>query len=214
MPHHRILFSNTKDAMTSRLGGLPMLPDPEEWPTTPDGEPLMLLASLAPGLLDKLFPDYKIPKGHLLSIFMAFEPDSRRCIRGMAVNDPSDKDAMKSGFSKVILHKASDKPCKAPKGAPEALPMKEMTLKFDPDGDKSSRMKDRGDNVSKVEGIPGWIQDSIKVPGHAFVMQFEDYEIGKMSKDHGGLFGDGNGYLFLKKGLPAKDPGVFFVQFS
>jgi hypothetical protein len=113
-----------------------------------------------------------------------------------------------------MLHPAADKPCKPPKGAPPAIAMKAMSLKADPEGDKSSRMKDRGDNLSKVGGIPGWIQDPIKVPSRTYVMQFEDYEIGKLSKDHGGLFGDGNGYVFLKKGLPAKDPGVFFVQFS
>ncbi|MFP5261310.1 MAG: DUF1963 domain-containing protein [Blastocatellia bacterium] len=215
MLYRRIRFTDTDDPFATRVGGLPLLEDPGDWPVNPDtGVPLLLLASIRRSFLDDIYSQFNIPHDCCLSIFVCFDERTMKCISKLSVQSQSEIANLKSGAAKVLLHKCAEAVCSQPAGAIVPITMKQMTLDPQAQEEKDPRMPDRGKIISKVGGIPGWAQDPIAIPGYTYVLQLHDQSIEEISPKHGGIFESDLGFLFLKDSFEPGEAGCFFIQFT
>lgn len=215
MLYREIRFTDTDDPFATRVGGLPLLEDPGDWPVNPDtGVPLLLLASIRRGFWDDLYPQFKIPDDCCLSVFVCFDERTRKCIRNLSVQSQSKIANLKSGASKVLLHKCAKAVCAQPMGASVPITMKHMTLDPQAEEEIDQTMPDRGTIISKIGGMPGWAQDPIAIPGYTYVLQLHDQSIEEISPKHRGIFESDLGFLFLKDSFEPGEAGCFFIQFT
>lgn len=182
------------------------------WPKDSEtGEELALLASL-PG---SFWQDAgaKLPNGYCLSIFLKHASGDRKTLRRMAVHEQSQQSKLSAAPIKVLIHHMAQPAISSTHTMP-VTPMLEIKLKAPAEEDRDPAMPDRGTTVSKLGGVPGWAQDEINIPGHKYVLQFEELELAKACPAWAGVFGGGNGFLFIKELKGNIESGIFFVQFT
>jgi hypothetical protein len=214
MAYHRINFSLTQDTGITRLGGLPMIADPAEWPKFPmTGQPLLPLLSITGDFLVPVFPEYSIPAGHTLTLFTVCDPGNYDTIIALQMQDSEDLRHLNSGASLVLLHKTAAAPCPAPAGCPALIPMKKLELEAVPDGDDDiAKGCLSGDMASKVGGIAGWAQDPVDLEGMKYVLQLSEGLFGKGRHAHGRIFGGDCGFLLLNEKLAPGKAGIWIIQ--
>jgi hypothetical protein len=215
MYYQEIFFNETDDPFLTRLGGAPLLPSTDAWPHNPQsGSPLILLASLRNSFLAGLFPQFVIPDDYCLSVFVCLDHRNMDCINSLSVQSQAEVHKKNNGSSRVLLHKCATQPCNPPANVPDLIPMRQMTLGNPAGEEEDPAMPDRGLIIPKIGGIPGWAQDPIVIPDHTYVMQLDDYSIGKLSSAHKGIFEHDLGFLFLKSSFEPGEAGAFFIQYT
>lgn len=220
MGFKKILTSDT-DKSFGQIGGGAWLNTTELWPTDPETGDLMLpVLTLTEHALNIQY----LPEGMALTVFISVQRSGdsfkRSSLRNITINQKSEFDVLKKGYTKVLLHEKSNEEI-FPESAGELINKKYIDLQeFDEDDDAEEAEDDiNGASISKVLGRPHWLQDLIpETPRYYFLAQITDYDIRKISPQHEGLFGDGMGYIFAdnraKKLDEGADGGYFFIQFT
>lgn len=220
MGFRKILTSNT-DKFFGQIGGGAWLNTIEQWPTDPDTGDLMLPVMM---LTENALNIQYLPEGMALTVFVSIQrsKDSfkRSSLRNITINQKSEFDVLKKGYSKVLLHKRSSEEI-FPETAKDLINKKYIDLQEFDDSDDAEEAEDdiNGASISKVLGRPHWLQDLIpETPRYYFLAQITDYDIRTISPQHEGIFGNGMGYIFAdnraKKLDDGADGGYFFIQFT
>ncbi|HAL66247.1 hypothetical protein ACSFEV_17370 [Pseudomonas fulva] len=206
-----------------QIGGAPLLKDLSLWPANPQTGGLMTPIMT---LTEQFQPARFVPPGMAITVFLAVEQQqdgsfNRPLQRRYTVNQQSElQSVLSGGFARVILHELASHPLE-PSTPPLLLErafidFEEMT---DEEHDEEHEDEDSGIGLSKPSGRPCWLQDPIyEPPRYMFMMQLVDADVAQASPPHGGLFGEGNGYLFVdmqaRRGKEGDDAGFFFIQFT
>jgi hypothetical protein len=218
----KILLSQ-QDRGFGQIGGAALLKDLSLWPKNP--ETGMLMTPILT-LSERFQPAMFVPPGMAITVFLAVEQHqdgsfSRPLQRRYTVNQQIELlNVLSSGFARVILHELASQPLE-PANPPLLLErafidFEEMT---DEEHDEEHQDEDSGIGLSKPSGRPCWLQDPIYEPTrYMFMMQLIDADVAEASPQHAGLFGEGNGYLFVdmqaRRGKQGDDAGFFFIQFA
>jgi len=184
------------DSMNPRIGGLAFLPTKIEWPKNPDGEKLVLVASIPTNFIEDCTGIHLEKK--FVSVFTTYNPDDYFLDLVSYHGDEEEKEMILKGYTKVIYHDDGD-PINNSK---YVIPARRMMI---------SEKEINNDSIftgSKIGGTAGLLQNKSLplVEGKTFCIQFYG---GDFPKDYDGIFdlSDAVGYLFLDS-----LSGIFFVQ--
>ena len=212
-----------QDQGFGQVGGGAFLNNLSLWPISPENGELMtpLLT-----LTERFRPARLLPPGMAITVFIAARQQrdgdfSHNLQRRYTVNQPSElQEVTKNGYARVILHELAEKPL-FPDDHPLLLQsafidFEEMT---DEELEDEHADEDRGIDLSKPSGRPGWLQDAIYPPArYTFLMQLADGDVAEASPQHEGLLAEGIGYVFLDRqavrGKEGDEAGYFFIQFT
>lgn len=199
---YKITFDPTDEASVQpRIGGKSLLPANLDWPRNPNGEPLVLIASLSSQFLnDEL--GFALPSESFVSVFTTYNKDDYFLDVITYSGSEEELDNIRSGFTKVIVHEKG-----APRNDSEYL-IPSMHLVF-------SNMQNDLENYigSKLAGKPGWLQKGIEIPAdYKFVLQLYSSDF---PEEFEGIFylTDSVGYLLVNdKSAINTEAGLFFTQ--
>jgi hypothetical protein len=187
-----------------RIGGAALIGGVLDWPETPEGKPLTLVASLPSQFLNENAA-CKVPGDHFISVF-SYYPQGEYFIDSITYYGAKEElDWLRDGYTRVILHREGSEVY-----GPVTIPP--TTVEIDSE-DLDGTVPYQG---SKIGGSPDLLQaELLALDGEKFAMQLYG---GKFPEPHRGIFGlsDAMGYLFIahKPAQPglAADAGTFFVQ--
>lgn len=218
---YKTITHSDRDESFGQFGGGAWLEDTTLWPRDPDTGALMLPVLM---LTDRVLSIPFLAKGMVATVFVSVERSADgfklSSIRKLTVNQESDVDNLRKGYSKVIMHKRSKEEL-FPEPVGNYLKSAYVALNEFTDEDDAEELEDdtNGAGMSKLLGRPHWLQDMIpEPPSYYFLAQISEYTIRKVSPQHEGIFGDGMGYLFIdhraKKLDEGAEAGYFFIQFT
>ncbi|MEE4881957.1 hypothetical protein V2K32_27215 [Pseudomonas alliivorans] len=114
-------------------------------------------------LTEKALNIQYLPEGMVLTVFVSIQrsKDSfkRSSSRNITINQKSEFDVLKKGFSEVPLHKRSNEDI-FPETANDLINKKHIDLQEFDDRDDAEEAEDdiNGASISKVLGRPHWLQ--------------------------------------------------------
>lgn len=198
------------------LGGSPLIEAVSDWPDIPG-------TTSKQTLLFTIFPEhFKIPTlsaDNCLSVFISFDKN-RNYADEFAYHSKADV-RKNQEYTTVLLHKRAQQRLTDPSLNYTELPMFSVVerpfsqVEFDAD----TRGLTKGSELSKSGGQPGWLQDMVFIgPQYFFELQLNEFDLRKKAGAYDDIFNDGIGFLFLnhniKKFVPPKQAGVFFIQYT
>ncbi|MEK4171378.1 DUF1963 domain-containing protein [Lysinibacillus sp. FSL L8-0312] len=103
-----IIFKDVEnESLVPRLGGYSFLPKNIDWPLNPNGDKLALILCLPTNFLNKVL-NLNLPKEHILSVFTTYKRDDYFLDLITFHGDKEEFENIKQGFTRVLLHEASD----------------------------------------------------------------------------------------------------------
>lgn len=203
------LGSNTAGSDDARLGGGALIGGIVEWPASPFGSPLVLVASLPPAFLAEQV-GIEIGDGRVVSVFTTYTKGQYFLDQITYHGDASELAILRKGTTQVLVH---------PRGAlvhgPIEVPAHHIDVVSESAVDDAKWDEDDIPNPdSLVGGEPRFLQEeNLSVDGLVFALQIYGGDLPKPFTD---LFylTDGVGYLYLpaKPAAPMDRSGLFFVQ--
>jgi hypothetical protein len=201
----------------SRLGGKPNFTNINWIPSVPESSRKQKLLLT---LQADFFKSQLLKKDELLSIFISNDKNSINITRQLAVNDNAQAENFEKRYAKVLIHKRGsileDDIEILPAASISTTPFSTHELK------EETQTPGAGSEYSKLNGIPGWIQDNVFMePKYQFWLQLNETDLNKFNSEYDDIFRQGIGYLFLNRNIKKmnitdepQDAGIFFIQFS
>lgn len=191
----KLTFSAPPKKDEAFLGGSPRLPQNIAWPHDSQGCPLMHLISLPASFVNDNSHEISVNHGLTISVFTPFDTNPLNHIHK----------AMNENGIAIAYSVANTERNEHP-----------FPLKKSPIGAEETNEPDSSANgVSKVGGIPCWIQDD-ESNGLVFFMQIDEYDLDALFPDHRGLFAGGMSYLLLSPNISESgtEAGLLKIQTS
>jgi hypothetical protein len=201
----------------SYLGGKPNITNINWIPSMPDSKKKQKLLLT---LQANFFKSQVLKEDELLSIFISNEKNSINITRQLAVNDNTQSENFKNRYATVLIHKRGSLLAEDieifPAASISITPFSADELK------EETQTPGAGSEYSKLNGIPGWIQDNVFIePKYQFWLQLNENDLNKFSNEYDDIFRQGMGYLFLNRNIKKmniteepQEAGIFFIQFS
>lgn len=178
------------------LGGSPRLPQNIAWPLDSQGYPLIHLISLPACFINNNSHNISVDNKLTISVFTPFDTDPLNHIQ-KAMNE--------NGIA--IAYSAADI-----ERNEHPLPLKKSPI----GAEKTNEQDSSTNGISKVGGVPCWIQDD-ESNGLIYFMQIDEYDLDALFPDHRGLFAGGMGYLLLTPDISENsclEAGLLKIQTS
>jgi hypothetical protein len=197
---HEILISKTTDNIFSpRIGGGALIGGIIDWPRSPNGQLLTLIASI-PNTFITNNTELKLSKDLYTSVFSYYSEVDYFLDQITYHGDPDELSGLMQGATKVMQHPAGEIIHGKTEIPQHLLEIGDVILSDDDCG-------------SRIGGNPCILQnETLKTDDLKFSLQFRSSDFpGKFSDVFGVL--DALGYLFLKENSQLSDmDGLFFVQ--
>ncbi|MTW02888.1 hypothetical protein [Pseudoduganella ginsengisoli] len=197
---HEILINNpTNNLLLPRIGGEALIEGVTDWPLSPNGLPLTLVASIPNSFIAK-HTGFELPEDHYTSVFSYYSDSDYFLDQITYHGDPDELSYLMQGSTKVIQHRIGGNISKG-----TFIPSHLMEI-----GSFTSNDKDCG---SRIGGNPCLLQnETIQTEEFIFALQLRSSDFPSKFND---IFGipDALGYLFLRENPQVSDRcGLFFVQ--
>lgn len=185
----------------ARIGGMSLLPKEIAWPINPNGEKLVLIASIPCDLINRLL-DINYPPSLYFSIFTTYNEDYFLDVITYS-GDEEDLYNIKNGYTKVLCHYRGEERNEAK----YIIPAKKMAIAEETTCEEEFY-------GSKIGSTPGLLQNKkLSIDGMMFCLQLYSADF---PKDFENIFflSDAIGYLYIKTQYAMDNTGLFFVQTS
>jgi len=207
-----IIFKNVENkSIKPRLGGYSFLPENIDWPLNPNGDKLTLVLCLPTDFLNKTL-NLNLPQDHVLSVFTTYKKDVYFLDLITFHGDKEELKNIKKGFTKVLLHEASD----IRNESDFLIPAQEFIFGEELDLDLEELDEEDLDDIeiycgSLIGNKPSLLQiENIGLDDYQFCLQIYGGDFPEGFQDIFSL-SDSVGYLFINKNYD-NDAGVFFTQ--
>ncbi len=200
MNHRLLLTTPTNHPLDPRIGGEALIDGVANWPRSPEGEPLVLIASLPNSFISQA-TGLKLAPNFYTSIFSYYSSDDYFLDQITYHGDPEELSWIKRGSTKVLQHPAGKRL------SPSAvIPMYRLAL-------GESVTHNNKAHGSHIGGKPGLLQnEQLDLQDLAFALQLSGSDFPKAYSDIFAL-ADAIGYISLKENNDAiGESGLFFVQ--
>lgn len=172
-----------------------------DWPLNPEGEPLLLIATIECALIKQRLKLKSLPDSGILSVFSTYSKDDYFLDSITYSGDPSELEALKAGYTAVVLGEGPNK---------EKSPVQSV-----PSEKKELRIREISEEEFPVFSMCSeTVPNGLSVPesftrDYEFVMQIYSSDFPEPFEDVFYLT-DAVGYLFLNR--DGSGNGIFFVQ--
>jgi hypothetical protein len=189
----------TDDTLSPRIGGGALIGGIIDWPSSPSGQPLTLIASIPNSFLSK-HTGINIPADLYTSIFSYYSETDYFLDQITYHGNPDELSWINQGGTKVIQHKAGE-------SIQQGSSIPQHLLRI------GEHIPENENCESRIGGSPSLLQnEKLETNNMKFALQFRSSDFPEKFNDIFGVLDD-LGYLFLNEDTshPERD-GLFFVQ--